>query len=179
MVLPELFKCPSDAFPVGPGAKTPNPNSSGETPFTTWDFWGTSYPTNWYWPYYYSQAPPGTEPPYNGSFLGIIGGSSSVPGLGKHLLKDKGGRWASRFVLFYENRANDLLAGALPRGMVNKEPINFLGWHKRINYHTLAFRDGSARYMQLDVRYFNGPGWTLWPNHPWEGIWEPYDELNP
>lgn len=180
MVLPDLFKCPSDSSPLVPGYGGSEPDVIGETPFSTWEFWGTSYPINWYWPYYYQQVPLGYQLPYNSNFLSIIGATRNVPGLGKHLLKDKGGRWASRFVIFYENRANYALLPAYPRGMISDlEPKNLRGWHKRMNYHTVAFRDGSARYMQMDTRYVNGPGWTIWPNHPWEGVWEPYDELNP
>lgn len=179
MKLPSYFKCPSDSSMEVPGVGGPDPAYGVDSPFSSWEFWGSSYPTNWYWPYYYSQAPPGNQSPYNGNFLTIVGGSSNVPGLGKHMLKDKGGRWASRFLVFYENRLNYAIEGASLRGAGEPAKTVLRGWHKQVGRYTVAFRDGSARYMEIDTRYVNGPGWTTWPNHPWEGYWEPYDELNP
>ncbi|MCH8807916.1 MAG: type II secretion system protein [Planctomycetes bacterium] len=186
MKLPGLFKCPSDSTIEIPLVGGQNPDRGIGSPFSTWEFWGSSYPLNWLWPYYYLSAPPGNMPPYTGSnrFLRIIGawrerGGEMVPGLGKHLLKDKGGRWASRFITFFENRANFAFAAAAPRGAHNPSPRRTTGWHGRTNYHVAGFRDGGARYMEFDTRWLNGAGWTLWPNHPWEGAWEPFDPLNP
>lgn len=186
MKLPDLFKCPSDSTFETLLLGCQNPDRGIGSPFSTWEFWGSSYPVNWQWPYYYRQAPPGNLPPYAGrdSFLKILGvirdaSGELIPGLGKHLLKDKGGRWASRFITFFENRANFAFAGAGPRGASNPPPKRITGWHGRTNYHVAGFRDGAARYMEFDTRWVNGPGWTLWPNHPWEGDWEPYGPLNP
>ena len=40
-----------------------------------------------------------------------------------------------------------------------------------------GFADGSARHQHFDARYIDGPGWTLWPNRPWdETPWEPYQD---
>jgi hypothetical protein len=182
MELPGCFKCPSDSTVNVPGVSTPFEALAG-TPFTTWSWWGTSYPINWYWPAYYQGAPPGNQSPYWGDFLRILGaswyGGELVTGLGRHMLKDKGGRWSSRFIISYENRLNYALQGARPRGDGSPDEKNLQGWHKRFNHYVAGFRDGSARYLEMDTRFVNGPGWTIWPNHPWEGNWEPYDPLNP
>lgn len=179
MDLPGFFKCPSDSTFAVPMANAQNRDIQGDTAFTTWEFWGSSYPNNWYWPYYYEQAPPGNGAPYGGDFLYILAGFSSptrsFPSLTRHILKTKGGRFASEFVLFYENRLNYALEGARPRGFQNAEAKAFKGWHKQWDYHAANFLDGSARYTRYDTRYVDGPGWTIWPNRPWDGTWKPYN----
>ena len=176
--VPAFFKCPSDSTTAVPMVGSANTDIEGDTPFQTWAFWGTSYPINWYWPYYYERARPGNAAPYNGDFLTIMGYSSNngPRGLGRHMLKDKGGRWATEFVLFYENRFNYAMEGARPRGFSQVQAKQLKGWHKRMNYHTAAFLDGSARYQSYDTRFIDGPGWTTWPNRPWTDFWQNYND---
>lgn len=184
MDLPDFFKCPSDSSAAVPMAGGDNVDVEGSTPFMTWEWWGTSYASNWYWPYYYQSAPPGNQAPYNGGFLKILGSASNgglveVPGLGAHMLRDMSGRYASEFIIFYENRLNYALEGALPRGVSsNPDAKTLRGWHDQMDYHVAAFRDGSARYRRYDTRFVSGPGWTSWPAPPWEGEWEPYDGID-
>ena len=159
----------------------------GDTPFTTWEFWGSSYPNNWYWPYYYERARPGNVAPYTGAsqFANIIAGTSTRNGqdtdgpyrsLARHMMKDKNARWAAEFLLFYENRMNYALEGALPRGAPNTQAKTFIGWHRKLNYHAAGFLDGSARYARYDTRYSDGPGWTTWPNKPWTDHWAQFND---
>lgn len=189
MDLPGVFKCPSDATAAVPRAGATNPDvTSRETGKSTWEYWGTSYAINWYWPYYYggtpdssAGAPPGNQPPYNRDFATILAGDSArrIPSLGKVLLKDKGGRWASEFILFTENRMNYLLEAGRPHGVpvapsqVRKR--NF-GWHKKFSYHVASYLDGSARHERYDTYYIQDPGWTTWPNKPWQGGWFQYED---
>ncbi len=186
MELPGFFKCPSDSTFDVPGAHGANLDVEGDTPYTTWSFWGHSYPTNWYWPYYYERAPEGQAPPYNGDFLTIMGVAydsqgNVVKGLGSRMLANKGGRWASEFILIYENRLNYAAEGARPPGYpgdVNR-PKRLVGWHRQYDMHNAVFRDGSARYQKYDTRFCWGTGWTTWPNKPWEGDWAQYNDKVP
>ena len=59
MDLPEFFKCPSDCTFSVPMTYSRNADIRDETAWTTWEFWGTSYPINWYWVYYYLGAEAG------------------------------------------------------------------------------------------------------------------------
>ena len=188
MQLPNFFKCPSDSTVNVPMVGASNLDVEGNTAFTTWSWWGTSYPTNWYWPYYYEQAPPGNQPPYSGSnqFLKILGAmrdsnGMQIPGLGRYMLSDDmHGRWASEFIIFYENRLNYAMEGARPPGYTgSNEPKNLIGWHKQWDMHCALFRDGGARYQRYDTRYVWGTNWTTWPNKPWKGSWEAYNETTP
>lgn len=179
MDLPGFFKCPSDRSALLPLAGSPSTDRTGDTPFSTWEWWGNSYPSNWYWPYYYGQAPPGNRPPYNTAFDLILAGRGNPPlrSLGRHMLKDKGGRWGSEFIVFYENRLNYAMNNSRPRGASAPNAYNnFTGWHRKKDKHVSAFMDGSARYMQMDTRYSDGPGWTTWPTKPWEGNWAQYND---
>jgi hypothetical protein len=97
------------------------------------------------------------------------------------MMKDKGGRWASEFIMFYENRLNYAMEGCNPPGAsaAGANPKNLYGWHKQLDQHAAAFRDGSARYQRYDTRYCWGTGWTTWPNKPWEGGWAAYNNTTP
>jgi len=177
--IPGFFQCPSDSTPFVPAAEEDNPETEDDLPYPTWQFWGTSYASNWYWPYYYQAAPPGNGPPYGGNFARIIGMYADTPGLGGYMLKDKSGRFASEFIIFYENRMNYAMAQAMPEGAAqNPEVQNINGWHKQKDMHVAGFLDGSSRYQRYDTRYIAGPGWTTWPSAPWGGSWEPYDGIN-
>jgi prepilin-type N-terminal cleavage/methylation domain-containing protein len=178
MDLPDFFKCPSDRTVAVPLANGQNNDTTGDTPYKTWEFWGHSYPSNWYWPYYYQSAPPGNRPPYNTAFDLIVAGRANPPlrSLGRHMMKDKGGRWASEFIMMYENRLNYAMDGARPRGVNNSAAKSFAGWHRKKDRHVAGFLDGSARYSQMDTRYVDGPGWTTWPTKPWEGNWAAYND---
>lgn len=103
----------------------------------------------------------------------------TIKGLGTLLLANKGGRWASEFILFYENRLNYALESARPPGLQNAAAKKFNGWHKQLDYHAAAFRDGSVRYQRYDTRYVWGTGWTTWPNKPWQGDWAEYNDKVP
>lgn len=176
-ILPAVFKCPSDRTCVLPEANVNNPNVDSDTPYPSWQYWGTSFASNWYWPYYYQSAPPGNAAPY-GDFATIIGGRTSpkTPGLGRLIMQAKAGRFASEFILFEEEQMDYALADAYPRGYSDPAQKNVEGWHKKFNYHVAGFLDGSARYRNFDTRFIDGPGWSVWPNRPWEGTWKQYED---
>jgi prepilin-type N-terminal cleavage/methylation domain-containing protein len=182
MVLPGNFICPSDSSPWVPWyGSTDNWDIEASLPASTWEFWGTSYAINWYWPYYYERAPPGqrrTEP-YNGELWKIFGIDQPYDpvSLGRYMFTHNvTGGYASKLIIFYENRLNYALEGAGPRGWNNAEAKRIVGWHKAQDMHVAAFLDGSARYQVFDTRYIDGPGWTSWPNRPWGGDWEQYQD---
>lgn len=179
MDLPNFFKCPSDRTVAVPLANGQNNDLTGETPWSTWEFWGTSYPSNWYWPYYFQSAPPGNQAPYSSDFARIVAGSNAPPrcgSLGRHIMKDKRARWAAEFIMFYENRMNYAMDGARPRGVNNSAAKSFRGWHRQKDYHAAAFLDGHAAYRKFDTRYVDGEGWTTWPNKPWQGGWAQFND---
>lgn len=178
--VPGVFRCPSDASASLPLAARDNPDQIPTgTGFASWRIWGTSYPMNWYWPYYYQQAPPGNASPYSdfggprqfGRIIGLY--PDEAAGLGAHMLRQNGaGAWASKFVVFYEQLFNYAMEGARPRGARDASPREFIGWHKQLNKHSAAFLDGHATYETRDTRYIDGPGWTTWPRRPWGGEWK-------
>ncbi|MBU0640483.1 MAG: prepilin-type N-terminal cleavage/methylation domain-containing protein [Planctomycetes bacterium] len=178
--IPDFFKCPSDCTPWVPwaGGGAANDDLEGSSPFSTWEFWGTSYAINWYWPNYYEPLSWVQDMYPNNVFLRVLGGMNDTEGLGTRMMRNKGGRWASEFIIFYENRLNYAMESARPEGMTNSFEKNFAGWHKQVDYHAAGFMDGSGRYTKYDTRYVNGPGWTTWPSPPWEGPWEPYDGID-
>lgn len=182
MVLPSVFKCPSDSTCVLPSYGDNNPPIDVDTPFPCWKYWGTSYTSNWYWPYYYEKAPPGNVAPYNGNGLYILGGRAGTggfPSLGRVIMSPKGGRFASEFILFEEEAMDYALGNAYPRGYTGAGSVaekSIMGWHKKQDYHVAGFLDGSARYRKFDTRYVDGPGWTVWPNKPYEGDWAQYND---
>jgi prepilin-type N-terminal cleavage/methylation domain-containing protein len=160
MDLPDYFKCPSDCT-AGTAV------SDADTPFRTWEWWGTSYPINWYWAYFY-----GEDPQYPPFFQSLVNSS-----LGRGLINQKNDSGAAEFILFYENQLNFAMEGARPRGASEYAPRLIRGWHKQENMHSAGFLDGHADYRYFDSRYIDGPGWTTWPNHPWTGtVWEPYED---
>lgn len=178
MDLPAFFKCPSDKTVAVPLAGAPNTEIEGNTIFQTWAYWGTSYASNWYWPYYYERAAPGNSGEYGGDFGRIVAGRGNPPlrSLGRELMKSRSGRFASEFIIFYENRLNYALEGARPRGFSSSSAKQLTGWHGQLNYHVAGFLDGSARYQRMDTRYVDGPGWTIWPARPWTDFWVPYND---
>ena len=168
MKLPSFFKCPSDstaAVPVWGGSSDPGDGELPETPFPTWEWWGTSYAVNWYWGSYYCEGHPN-------EIVGVL------TTLGPELMQQKADRGASEFALFYENRLNWAFEAAVPRGYPSgDEPRSLQAWHGQQDVHAAGFADGSARYQYFDTRYIDGPGWSLWPNRPWDGtVWEPYQD---
>ncbi len=181
--IPGFFQCPSDSTPWLPDASGGNPADINlDVIQPMWQWWGTSYAINWYWPYYYRQAPPGNRPPYTGAnaFLKVIGAFPDTPGLGSELFKSgTAGGWESQFVLFTEGLFNYALQAASPRGATNPvgdQPRLITGWHKQLNYHSAVYLDGHADYRQRDTRYVDGDGWTTWPNRPWGGNWAQYQD---
>ena len=166
MVLPDYFKCPSDHTPAVPFAGGGNdPEQLEESAHSTWEWWGTSYPTNWYWPYYY-------QPLMNGANIVYI-----MEVKGKTILGQKTDKGAAEWIIFYENRMNFAMEAAAPRGSPPAEnPRILTGWHRQESYHAAGFYDGHAAYRYFDARYVDGPGWTTWPNRPWSGVWEQYQD---
>jgi type II secretory pathway pseudopilin PulG len=172
MQLPDLFKCPSDSTAAIPTAGGPDIVELPETPIPSWEWWGTSYPINWYWAYYYALYS-------NIPFIGTVSHPGALDGpLHTEILASKSDRGASEWILFMENRLNFAFNGAVPRGYIPPEepPRSLQAWHGQQDVHVAGFADGSARYQYFDMRYVDGPGWTLWPNRPWEGPWEQYQD---
>ena len=161
---PDYFRCPSDKTCAVPMVEMSDPPYDADTPYQTWKFWGTSYPINWYWAYFYEAD--------GMNFLTALAGrrgSNAKNGMGKALLSSKMTNGASEFILFYENQMNFALENARPRGYANPEPRELYGWHGQEDYHTAAFLDGHAKYGYYDTRFIDGPGWTTWPNKSeWE-----------
>jgi hypothetical protein len=179
MELPDVFKCPSDKTPDVPTVGQPNLPQEYDQPFPTWEYWGTSYPNNWYWPYYFQPTSLGKAPPYSGAFATIIAGKAdgTVQSLQRELLKNKSGRWASEFILFYENQLNYQMANAKPKGAPNSlQTYDQRGWHGKMAYHIAGFLDGHSQYRKFDAKYIDGPSWTIWPNKPWLDPWKQYEE---
>ncbi len=186
--LPDTFICPSDSTSKVPDAQRPEEESEAEVVIPTWRTFGTSFAINWYWPYYYNDSITGKkaeEGKHNKNYntrqkwINILGGSRTVQSLGPKLLgRDPTGGWESKFILFYENRANEALAAARPRGLQNNRlfPKQMVGWHKQRNRHSVLMLDGHAAYLTMDTRYVDGPGWTNWPNRPWKDDWEPFND---
>ena len=188
---PGFLRCPSDDSPWVPTVRSDNEEVEPDTPFSTWYFWGTSYASNWCWPYYYECVHPyktWTDGP--GLFSNIVGagilmGPNYRVGLGSHLVRDRSSRYSSDFIIFYENRMNYALEGARPPGASTMLPDqqsarkSLVGWHKQQDYHAAAFLDGSARYARYDTRFVFGDDWSIWPNKPWDGIWQDYQDFPP
>jgi type II secretory pathway pseudopilin PulG len=174
MLLPDYFQCPSDSsahLPMG-GEGDPNLPQPDEAWFPTWQWWGTSYAIDWYWAYFYAAD---VHIPFVGwtDSPGLVDGPPH-----RQILESKQDRGASEWTLFYENRLNYALEAAVPRGYSPSEtPRSLSGWHGEHDVHAAGFLDGSARYQYFDTRYVDGPGWTTWPNRPWDGTsWEPYQD---
>lgn len=181
-VIPAFFQCPSDRNPFVPMVGQLNSPPNDDEMYPCWWFWGTSYPINWYWPYYFTAAPPGGAGPYT-EFDAVIGIRPENAGLGGILLREKTGGFASDFIMFYENQLNFALEAAKPPGHAGgpwaSESKNLQGWHGQPDEHTAAFLDGSGRYQRFDTRYVLGKNWTIWPARPWRGAWKDYSDLLP
>jgi prepilin-type N-terminal cleavage/methylation domain-containing protein len=179
---PGVFRCPSDRTAQVPIVGRVNPNPEDETIWRMWEFWGSSYPINWYWPYYYTDASVVSPKP---RFLEALGAIGTYPGLDDDLMRDKTGGAASQFVVFAEGQFNYALAGARPPGHKGgpwnggEKPKQEIGWHKQLNKHVGAFLDGSARYDRFDTRFVLGDNWTIWPSKDWKGVWANYNTLPP
>jgi len=181
--LPDLYKCPSDKTAAVPEAQNTNPLTEQDTIFQTWYFWGTSYPSNWYWPYAWIGRPAG-----NGSanFTNLIAGSATNArsGSGKRswgsiMLREKQVMGAGQFVLFYENNFNYSMGNSAPRqasGDPGPNVLSLPGWHGQQDYHVAGFFDGHAQYRKFDTRFNSGPGWETWPNPPWYGRWAGHEQ---
>jgi hypothetical protein len=168
MLLPDYFQCPSDssAHLSMTGVEHPNLPEPGEAWFPTWQWWGTSYASNAYWGYAYEE----TGPPGWNTYYHLIDAAKI-----RALFEQKSERGASEFVLFLESRLDFAFGRATPRGYPWDERWSLRGWHGEQDVHAAGFLDGSARYQYFDTRYVDGPGWTTWPNRPWDGTsWEPY-----
>ncbi len=172
MVLPDYFKCPSDRTAAVPNAGSADDPYDAETSITTWEFWGTSYPINWYWAYYYTETiPRGLLGNANGA--GTIGVLDSV---GKKMVNSKVNKGAAEWIVFYENHMNWAMEAAEPRGAnPDQNARAVVGWHKQENNHAAGFFDGHASYRYYDTTYVDGPGWTTWPSRPWEDPWKQYE----
>jgi prepilin-type N-terminal cleavage/methylation domain-containing protein len=181
--IPGFFKCPSDSTAAVTLLGSRNPELEHNTNFPTWAFWGTSYPMNWAWAYYFWHpvAARGThlgmDPPYSRDLGTILGGRPRVAqGLGTYIFRKTASHFESTFVLIFENKLGYALEGALPRGLNNEQSRSFLGWHNQIDYHSALFLDAHAKYSKYDTRYVDGTGWTIWPARPWEDDWAQYSD---
>lgn len=193
--IPEFFKDPSDSHAFVPTVGANNPIIESDTPITSWEFYGNSYAINWYWPYYYQRSGPtngvevGFGGPYGpwGQFGALIGTDEGRPGptgrrgAGRKMLRNKDGRFASEFVVTYEENLNYALEAAKPPGYSGAPWAagpgkRLLGWHRQQDRHAASYLDGSARYQTMDTRYVYGQGWTIWPNKPWTGLWSTYND---
>lgn len=181
--IPACFKCPSDSTAAVTLLGVRNPELEHNTAFNTWAFWGSSYPMNWGWSYYFWHPVEmrgtqlGQNPPYSRLLGRILGAFPTVArGLGDKVLREKNARFGAEFILIFENKLGYALEGSLPRGLNNESAKSFLGWHNQVDYHNALFLDGHARYTRYDTRYPDGPGWTIWPNRPWEDDWAPYSD---
>lgn len=171
MELPDYFKCPSDKTAAVAEMGASESVADADTPFSTWEWWGTSYPINWDWAYFYAAMGIRFLGNLNTGTVGALDGSPH-----KQMLNHKHDRGAAEWLLFYENQMGFALDGARPRGAREDQPRLVRGWHGQINHHAAAFFDGHAVYRHFDTRYVEGPGWTTWPNHPWDGTpWEEYE----
>jgi prepilin-type N-terminal cleavage/methylation domain-containing protein len=172
MVLPDFFKCPSDKTAAVPMAGAEDDPYDSDTPVSTWEFWGSSYPINWYWAYYYQGL--------DGNTLQLIGSAGSsvgiLDGLGKGLLNSKVDKGAAEWIVFYENQMNFAMEAAEPRGAnPDQIPRSVVGWHRQEDYHSAGFFDGHAAYRYFDTTYIDGSGWTTWPSRPWGPPWDQYE----
>ena len=181
---PGFFICPSDSNPFPPIVGQSNPSPIEDDPESCWYFWGSSYPINWYWPYYYMRNPPDSD--YRNDFSACLGAdlmSQNLRGLGRDMLRGKLERGASEFIIFYENQLNFALEAARPPGYTGgpwaSQPKSLTGWHGQQDNHIAVFLDGSARYQYFDTHYVFGANWTIWPNKPWDGPWTPYNNTAP
>jgi prepilin-type N-terminal cleavage/methylation domain-containing protein len=176
--IPGWFRCPSDRTAQVPTVNQNNKLKSTDSATPTWEWWGNSYPINWYWPYYYSDT---------GGFLNTIGvgtGESKA----KTITEGKTGRFASEFIVFYENLTNFALEAARPPGYMGDGPMKgpgkqYVGWHNKLNKHSVAMLDGHAEYRLMDTRFVIGDGWSIWPNKPWgdtpSGAWKQWNSYAP
>lgn len=185
----DTFRCPSDSTGWVPWQGQDDPLTEPDLMLPTWRFWGSSYPINWYWPYYYNDsevtrrsAEEGKTANYrDGKWLNILGGGKGIPSLGPRMMgRPAAGGWESKYVLFYENRVNEALEAARPRGRdgrpITRDPKNLIGWHRQKDRHSVLMLDGHAEYRTMDTRFCDGPGWTSWPNRPWKDDWAEFND---
>jgi prepilin-type N-terminal cleavage/methylation domain-containing protein len=185
---PGFLQCPSDDSPWIPLVGNVNPPPEFNTPWSCWAYNGSSYAINWYWPYYYTKAPPGGSGRYT-AFANVVGigwyGTPPVRDLGDVIMKDKSGRMASEFVMFEEGMLNYVLENAKPPGWPAGQrpwrgtPKQAVGWHRKFSKHAASYFDGHADHKTMDTRYVFGTGWTMWPNKPWGGEFEQYNDNPP
>lgn len=181
---PGFFICPSDRTPNLPFVGAANPLPEYDQAFPMWEYWGNSYPINWYWPYYYYKVSPGDKPPYSGSnqFLNILG-VLNPPSLGVRMMRNKAGRFSTDFILFMDADFNYVIANARPPGYTGSpwggQPRQMIGWHGGLGRHSVAFLDGHAEHKFFDTRSIFGDDWTIWPNKPWDGGWAAFNDKLP
>jgi prepilin-type N-terminal cleavage/methylation domain-containing protein len=169
MQLPDFFKCPSDKTAGVAYIGMTDPPYDHDTPESTWQWWGTSYPSNAIWGYYYSR---GLDMP----FLGYQN-AGAIDTYSKTILNQKVNQGAAEWLFFTECHLGVTLESAWPRGYESDEPPRlYLGWHRQENYHAASFFDGHAAYRYFDTRYIDGPGWTAWPSRPWLEFWREWED---
>jgi prepilin-type N-terminal cleavage/methylation domain-containing protein len=169
MQLPDFFKCPSDKTAGVAYIGMIDPPYDADTPESTWEWWGTSYPINSIWGYYYSR---GLSMP----FLGYQA-PGAIDTYTRAILNQKVNEGAAEWLFFTECHMAVTLESAWPRGYQSDEPPRlYRGWHGQENYHAASFFDGHADYRRFDTRYVDGPGWTCWPNRPWLAYWREWED---
>ena len=167
MDLPGYFQCPSDRTKDVPALGGADEQVEDDTPDACWEWWGTSYPINWYW----SNAISGSTPPDWRCFDCLI-----KPAITRQLINSKNDRGSAEFILFYENHFNYAADAGVPRHhpeMLGGETKIQTGWHRQESMYSGAYLDGHAEYRYYDTRWTEGPGWTTWPNpEMWADIWQ-------
>lgn len=164
MQLPEYFKCPSDKTNLVPMSGEAEEPGDADTPETTWEWWGTSYPINWYWGHYYEGMGIRLIGNYDQSTVGVLDGPPA-----KAILNSKTDKGSAEWIFFYENQMNFAMEAAEPRDYPRGRPARIVtGWHRQENVHAACFFDGHAVYRYFDTAHIDGPGWTTWPNRPWD-----------
>ena len=163
--LPDTFKCPADS--------TGSFGSEREVDYRSWEWWGHSYPLNWSWGYEY--LPRGSydiQTPVGGR--ADMGQRSKV----REVLRRELNRGAAEFIFFHESQTMVAFVQAWPRGYEADSwgQYDAPGWHKKDNSHSVSFLDGHAEFRQLDTRYVDGPGWTIWAHRPWSPYWQEFED---
>ena len=168
MDLPGYFQCPSDRTKDVPMMGGADDHVEDDTPDTCWEWWGTSYPINWYWANSMSAVPP----PNWGCFDACL----VSPAVNRQLINSKNDRGSAEFLLFYENHFNYAADAAVPPHhpeLIGSQTKIQTGWHKQENMYSGAYLDGHAEYRYYDTRWTEGPGWTTWPNvEMWDPHWQ-------
>ena len=161
----DLYVCPSDRSSVVPSVGDPGQPVYEEQAFVAWQYFGNSYPINWYWVEYFITNGAATNSDYYLPNNPPDGNSpGNMPRLGRKMLRRMVGGPSSRFAMFYENAMNSYMYDARPDGSSPLPRVR--GWHRGFSKYTMSFHDGSAAHMYADTRFTvdrEAGRWTSWP----------------